>query len=635
MRRFLLFPILAAACLVLAGCSDVAKVGNVVADSGKAASAEGTVRFESHITGSDEEGDHEATSTGVIDFDNRRTSFTLDADGETSEFIVDGDDMYVRGGGISASAWVFIEDGMDSLGAGDPRSAFAALRKTQGARKVDQETIRGERTTRYEVSLKSRDALAASGVPFATADDDFPASVDADAWLDEHGLLRRLRFELAEANDEAPTVFDTEFWDYGQAPPVELPDDADVLDPLDFGDDDDGPASAAASAFRDADCYGERVKDCLAPNPKVDAMAGDPALCTGETARLCLVPVGTVRDDLIEAIVKFHSETKDIDVVVLPSVPLPAGTVDLAHSQVTEWAVYELAKAAYGVTDAMPSTFIAITPIDIRPRENQFGWMFGARFGRGYFGENDGAFSTFRMENVTPYDGKPITDDLVQLRVSKYTARYTSLLFFDYPVSEDVDYLNYYEMYGFSDLDSMGTNWPISPRPCTDAGDRICVFPDMGWDDEKFGDDIEVAVARLEQTLGIPVEIRNTPGYHATQDNWSLEAHNDLSQYSRPFLSNAALTVIGVTDDNFAQVSSVAAHTDASWPDERIAVVSGYGAGRPGTTESQERIFRLLLRAVAHTRYGVPFTSDATSLMWDGVTKPTDLDGKTLPVLAR
>jgi hypothetical protein len=95
--------------------------------------------------------------------------------------------------------------------------------------------------------------------------------------------------------------------------------------------------------------------------------------------------------------------------------------------------------------------------------------MFGARYGRGPEGKNGGhnhgVFSYFRMANVRPYDGRPLSDDLLHERVAKYSARYTTLLYLDYPTGEDIAFLNYLNMFGFSDLDSMGMRWPETPAP--------------------------------------------------------------------------------------------------------------------------------------------------------------------------
>ena len=221
---------------------------------------------------------------------------------------------------------------------------------------------------------------------------------------------------------------------------------------------------SAAGFFRDADCYGERLARCLGVNRELDARSADPFTCQRDQPRICLVPAGNVRPDVVEAIVRFHRETKGLEVFVLPSVELPASLVFAKTSQVSAEGVRDAVDAQYRVTNSTPSTYIVITPIDVRPLSGEFAWMFGARYGvKG--NHNRGVFSYFRMLNVPPYDGSPLTDELLHTRVAKYAARYTALLHFAYPMGDDIAYLNYRDMYGFSDLDSMGDLWPIEAPP--------------------------------------------------------------------------------------------------------------------------------------------------------------------------
>lgn len=223
---------------------------------------------------------------------------------------------------------------------------------------------------------------------------------------------------------------------------------------------------AVANYFRDADCFGPRITSCLAASPELDARAADPVRCQGTEARLCLVPLGRVRPDVVDAIIKFHKDTVGLDVLVLPSIPIRAEMVHRESSQVSAEDLMDMIELKYGATNRSASTFIGITAIDVRPRTGEYAWEFGMRSGTDAKGNhNRGVFSYFRMANVAPYDGSKITDDLIFERVAKYAARYTSLLYFDYPTGIDRRYLNYRDMYGFSDLDSMGMQWPTDPPP--------------------------------------------------------------------------------------------------------------------------------------------------------------------------
>ncbi|MGH2610072.1 MAG: hypothetical protein ACRDHF_13410, partial [Tepidiformaceae bacterium] len=395
------------------------------------------------------------------------------------------------------------------------------------------------------------------------------------------------------------------------------------------------PFGGAADPFEGADCYGDRVDDCLGVNAELDAKAVDPALCQGAEARVCLVPIGKVRTDVVDAIVKFHKDTANIEVLVLPSLPLDASAIHRDTSQVDADLLYEMLQASYGVGDLTPSTFIGIAPIDVRPRDGQYGWMFGSRWGRDANGlHNHGVFSYFRMLHVEPYDGSPITDDLIHLRASKYVGRYVALLYLDYPYTDDIEYLNYSDMYGFGDLDGIGTTWPTGEKPCEGDTPVICVIPDGDYLDFGFEEDVKLAIEELAAELGVRVEMRKYAGYYMPSlDDWGDEYGGDLRETFPALLAKPNVTVIGITDDPFAQATGVSPYMDRAWPGERLAVVSAADAGEAGTDRHEERVKALLLRAIAQAHYGKSLNSDPASLMFEGVTEPADLDGKLAPAL--
>jgi hypothetical protein len=358
-------------------------------------------------------------------------------------------------------------------------------------------------------------------------------------------------------------------------------------------------------------------------------------LCQGAEGRICLVPIGNVRADVVDAIVNFHKDTANIDVLVLPSLALDPASIHRDTSQVDADLLYEMLQEHYGVGDLTPSTFIGITPIDVRPRDGEYGWMFGSRWGRDANGlHNHGVFSYFRMVHVEPYDGSPITDELVHLRASKYVGRYVALLYLDYPYTDDIEYLNYSDMYGFSDLDGIGTTWPTGDKPCEGDTPVICIVPDGDYLDFAFEDDVRLAIKELSAELGVRIEMRKYAGYYLPSlDDWGDEFGGDLRETFPSLLAKVNVTVIGITDDEFAQGASVSPHLDRAWPAERLAVVSAAGAGEAGTTRHEDRVKALLLRAIAQAHYDKPLNSDPSSLLFEGATKPADLDGKTAPTL--
>lgn len=408
--------------------------------------------------------------------------------------------------------------------------------------------------------------------------------------------------------------------------------DGEAPDEFDFGAIDQYDISSiAAAAFDGAPCWSDRVAECLNPNPELETLYADPALCESREPRVCLVPVGNVRRDVVEAIVDFHRETAGIDVVVLPSIPLEPSRVSADTFQVTEWDLYREMQVAHGVGDETVSTFIAITPFDVKPESGEFEWIFGTRFGTGMFGHNHGVFSYFRMANVPPYDGTGLSDELLRLRVSKYSARYVALLYLDHSAGDDPRFVNYRDMYGFSDLDSMGTSWPEGPAPCKGPGLVICIVPDGDYLGVGLEDDLSVVASRISAELNVRVEVRQHAGmFYPTTPSWSEEFGADLVEMFGGGPVRANLTIIGVTDDAFAQDASVSPHVDRVWPGDQLGVVSAFEAGVPGTEQHRERLYRLLLRAIAQTNYGMATTADG-SILGAGVVTPRDLDRATIP----
>ena len=631
---------------LISGCSarlpDPATV--VKAASEKAEKVE-TVSFDytATIDGLDEL-DFSMKGKGGVDVESDRSWMEVDSFGETVSYRTVNDKTYSRSG--DSEPWY--EEENDTLGGVqefftslDPDEPFkmledcAELTFTRGT----TDKIRGATATQYTASFD----------PDALTDDDGFGSLfredsegRAELWVYDSGLPARLvvAYQLdgepfgLGTDDDASFEMTMEFFDYGQPVDVEAPSPDQITENSPF-DLDDIIGGAGGDPFAGADCYADRVADCLEANTGLDSGAADATLCQGAEARVCLVPVGNVRADIVDAVLEFHRETKGIEILVLPSIPMTADWVS-ADSQVTEERLYKAMQDRYGVGDETPSTFIAITPIDIAPEDGRYGWMFGARFGEGFQGLNHGVFSYFRMVNVEPYDGRPITDALIHDRASKYVGRYVALLHLDYPMVDDIEFLNYSEMGGFSVLDTIGTTWPTGPKACEGDEAIVCIVPDGIYDDfaEEFTADVRAAAERLTEELGLRVEVRNaSTTYFPTLDSWSEEFHNDLTTTLGKIVHSPNITVIGITDDPLSQASSVPQHLDRAWPSERLAIVSSDGAGATGSGRTQERIYRLLYRAVAQAHFGVPLDDDPTSLMFRGITAPADLDGKRLPTL--
>jgi hypothetical protein len=365
MRRYLAFALVAIT-LLLAACSGSPDFGAAISSSAKAAEDEGTVRFETTIAGTEEDGTEITDKfSGVIDFQNKRAHLTFVSDEESGEMIFDEGDMYIKfeSGFLGlGDGWFFVEGSDQKAPGSNPSDVFKALKRVDDARREGKERVRGVESTRYAITMKKSDVAASFGVSLTLEDQDDQDSttVEGKVWIDGDGLIRRLSFTwLDDEDDGSSGTMTTDYWDWGTAPSVELPDPDDIMENP-FGsmdDDDDSPFGGFVDEFEGASCYGTRVDECLGVNRAVDVLASDPSLCQTEEPRVCLVPVGNVRLDIVESIIEFHKRTKGIDVVILPSLAIPPAMVDRMESQITENGVYALVKNAYGVKDGTPSVF--------------------------------------------------------------------------------------------------------------------------------------------------------------------------------------------------------------------------------------------------------------------------------------
>jgi hypothetical protein len=66
-----------------------------------------------------------------------------------------------------------------------------------------------------------------------------------------------------------------------------------------------------------------------------------------------------------------------------------------------------------------------------------------------------------------------------------------------------------------------------------------------------------------------------------------------------------------------------------------VAVSAGDAGGTVGTPPHQERLYRLILRAILREHSQQPLVADPMNLMWEGATRPADLDGKAIPSLPK
>lgn len=160
--------------------------------------------------------------------------------GEPSETVVIGELAYfrfpllnaqLREAGVEAD-WLLADEqaqqaaglgtGPAGLGSADPTEVVGALRDS--AREVEEagsEDVRGAPTTRYTATV---DLGTAEG----RAEQGLPETVPTEVWIDEDGLVRRVRqrFSVRQGGDVDYTL---ELFDFGVQATVEPPPEADTI----------------------------------------------------------------------------------------------------------------------------------------------------------------------------------------------------------------------------------------------------------------------------------------------------------------------------------------------------------------------------------------------------------------------
>jgi hypothetical protein len=152
--------------------------------------------------------------------------------------------MKNRGAGVPADKWVRIDvttvgDGnLVTGGATDPITAAELLRGARSASDLGAAEVDGERVRHYrgvtDIEAASRAASGSSGkqLAAAVAGDGFAETeVPFDAYLDERGLLRKVRHQFSFTREEGETVDVASvvvLYAFGSPVEVAMPDEGEV-----------------------------------------------------------------------------------------------------------------------------------------------------------------------------------------------------------------------------------------------------------------------------------------------------------------------------------------------------------------------------------------------------------------------
>lgn len=240
--------------LLLAGCDAVSDLtgGGVAGDptsivlaSADKTTEAGSSRFSLTATVTGTGANQEISGEGVMDHAGQRGNMTLNLPGVgPTTTIIDGTVIYqqvpaaqaaqVGGTWMRIDATQFTGDQGGLGGNSDPSAAVDWLRGASGVTEVGQEDVRGDTTTRYEVTLDLQAAAQASGDPATQAALESLAATttQADVWIDGEGRMRRMSYGLdmnsaGQAVNSSTTV---ELWDFGVPVEVTPPPDNEIVD---------------------------------------------------------------------------------------------------------------------------------------------------------------------------------------------------------------------------------------------------------------------------------------------------------------------------------------------------------------------------------------------------------------------
>jgi hypothetical protein len=99
-------------------------------------------------------------------------------------------------------------------------NSLRMLAASGGVRRIGHARIRGAQTTRYRVSVEAPEVPNVLG------------PIRAEAFVDDHGMLRRARTVVTTTTDGAPLTVDMQMdlFDFGAEPDIQTPDDSLVYD---------------------------------------------------------------------------------------------------------------------------------------------------------------------------------------------------------------------------------------------------------------------------------------------------------------------------------------------------------------------------------------------------------------------
>jgi hypothetical protein len=202
--------------------------------------------------------------------------------------------------------------------------------------------------------------------------------------------------------------------------------------------------------------------ECRVPSAALTRAYSDTAACDGSSARVCLVPMGDVPKDLVDAIVVHYQREYGLVVHVVKPISLPTGFERNTQLEESKLHLFMLdAYPRYAVDKQV--TLIGILPVDIYLAGQQWPWGFGRLRGEpkpgGGTDYRQAIVSTWRMDPRNL--GEPANASLRNERVIKLLSKYIAMAYYDLPLSSDPTSVTFNNITDVDDLDRVDEHIPI------------------------------------------------------------------------------------------------------------------------------------------------------------------------------
>jgi predicted Zn-dependent protease len=195
-------------------------------------------------------------------------------------------------------------------------------------------------------------------------------------------------------------------------------------------------------------CTGDELAQCLEPQAELQSISRPN--CDGSDRRVCLVPLGQVRPDLVQNLVDYWGQY-GLSIAVLTPSAVPSDIVNPGRGQFDAPTLIDYMGSLFPDAFSDPrAVVIGLTPVDLFDQSSHFRYVFGVK---GTTADPKAIISTLRM-NPAAY-GESSNDELLFSRARKLLARYIGLLYYGLPLNSDRRSPLYESILGPDDLDNM------------------------------------------------------------------------------------------------------------------------------------------------------------------------------------